>query len=214
MWRYFWGGVIPLETRYNPFLEGYAAAAKSLQLCPTLCNPVDGSPPGSPIPGILQRDDWQWICPQGYSWLALSPSLPFPGLCQAWGRVFWHPRGKDTPSSLLLILLPAVTLLSVHPPIHPPLPSGTPRPPAPTPTPHHPTRRRPAVWTETLVPRELWASYWIFILKTQPSFPNILGPLCLIFLKQSSRPARYTVLWFPNLNCLWKLTIIHPMPEP
>ena len=31
-----------------------AAAAKSLQLCPTLCDPIDGSPPDSPIPGILQ----------------------------------------------------------------------------------------------------------------------------------------------------------------
>ena len=31
-----------------------AAAAKSLQSCPTLCSPIDGSPPGSPIPGILQ----------------------------------------------------------------------------------------------------------------------------------------------------------------
>ena len=31
-----------------------AAAAKSLQSCPTLCNPIDGSSPGSPIPGILQ----------------------------------------------------------------------------------------------------------------------------------------------------------------
>ena len=31
-----------------------AAAAKSLQSCPTLCDPIDGSPPGSPIPGILQ----------------------------------------------------------------------------------------------------------------------------------------------------------------
>ena len=31
-----------------------AAAAKSIQLCPTLCDPIDGSPPGSPIPGILQ----------------------------------------------------------------------------------------------------------------------------------------------------------------
>ena len=30
------------------------AAAKSLQLCPTLCDPIDGSPPGSPVPGILQ----------------------------------------------------------------------------------------------------------------------------------------------------------------
>ena len=31
-----------------------AIAAKSLQSCPTLCNPIDGSPPGSPVPGILQ----------------------------------------------------------------------------------------------------------------------------------------------------------------
>ena len=37
-----------------------AAAAKSLQLCPTLCDPIDGSPPGSPIPGILQARTLQW----------------------------------------------------------------------------------------------------------------------------------------------------------
>ena len=36
------------------FLIAYAAAAKSLQLCPILCDPIDGSPPGSPGPGILQ----------------------------------------------------------------------------------------------------------------------------------------------------------------
>ena len=36
----------------EPGLESAAAAAKSLQLCPTLCDPIDGSPPGSPIPGI------------------------------------------------------------------------------------------------------------------------------------------------------------------
>ena len=35
-------------------LKWTAAAAKSLQLCPTLCDPIDGNPPGSPIPGILQ----------------------------------------------------------------------------------------------------------------------------------------------------------------
>ena len=33
-------------------------AAKSLQSCPTLCNPIDGSPPGSPVPGILQQEHW------------------------------------------------------------------------------------------------------------------------------------------------------------
>ena len=38
-----------------------AAAAKSLQLCPTLCNPKDGSPPGSPIPGILQTRTLEWV---------------------------------------------------------------------------------------------------------------------------------------------------------
>ena len=38
-----------------------AALAKSLQSCPTLCNPIDGSPPGSPIPGILQARTPEWV---------------------------------------------------------------------------------------------------------------------------------------------------------
>ena len=38
-----------------------AAAAKSLQSCPTLCDPIDGSPPGSPIPGILQARALEWV---------------------------------------------------------------------------------------------------------------------------------------------------------
>ena len=38
-----------------------AAAAKSLQSCPTLCGPRDGSPPGSPIPGILQARTLEWV---------------------------------------------------------------------------------------------------------------------------------------------------------
>ena len=37
------------------------AAAKSLQSCPTLCDPTDGSPPGSPVPGILQARTLQWV---------------------------------------------------------------------------------------------------------------------------------------------------------
>ena len=41
--------------------EGLAAAAKSLQSCPTLCDPIDGSPPGSPIPGILQARTLEWV---------------------------------------------------------------------------------------------------------------------------------------------------------
>ena len=38
-----------------------AAAAKSLQLCPILCDPVDSSPPGSPVPGILQVRTLEWV---------------------------------------------------------------------------------------------------------------------------------------------------------
>ena len=41
--------------------ENYAAAAKSLQSCPTLCDPIDGSPPGSSVPGILQARIWSGL---------------------------------------------------------------------------------------------------------------------------------------------------------
>ena len=44
-----------------PMLPGLAAAAKSLQLCPTLCDPTDGSPTGSPAPGILQARTLEWV---------------------------------------------------------------------------------------------------------------------------------------------------------
>ena len=44
------------------WLSGHAAAAaKSLQLCLTLCDPIDGSPPGSPVPGILQARTLEWV---------------------------------------------------------------------------------------------------------------------------------------------------------
>ena len=39
----------------------YADAAKSLQSFPTLCDPIDGSPPGSPVPGILQARTLEWV---------------------------------------------------------------------------------------------------------------------------------------------------------
>ena len=46
--------------RFSISLITAAAAAKSLQLCPTLCNPID-SPPGSPVPGILQARTLEWV---------------------------------------------------------------------------------------------------------------------------------------------------------
>jgi len=43
------------------FFTIWATAAKSLQSCPTLCDPIDGSPPGSPVPGILQARTLEWV---------------------------------------------------------------------------------------------------------------------------------------------------------
>ena len=43
------------------YKDAAAAAAKSLQSCPTLCNPIDGSTPGSPVPGILQARTLEWV---------------------------------------------------------------------------------------------------------------------------------------------------------
>ena len=45
-----------------------AAAAKSLQSCPTLCDPIDGSPPGSPVPGILQARTMEWVAIFSNAW--------------------------------------------------------------------------------------------------------------------------------------------------
>ena len=42
-------------------VDAAAAAAKSLQSCPTLCDPRDGSPPGSPVPGIFQARTLEWV---------------------------------------------------------------------------------------------------------------------------------------------------------
>ena len=58
----------PSLAYYMPAAAAAAAAAKSLttttkslQSCPTLCDPTDGSPPGSPVPGILQARTLEWV---------------------------------------------------------------------------------------------------------------------------------------------------------
>ena len=50
-----------LTPRKKSYGKPAAAAAKSLQSCPTLCDPIDGSPPGSPAPGILQARTLEWV---------------------------------------------------------------------------------------------------------------------------------------------------------
>ena len=63
--RSIWGVLGPGDKPMFPALAGAflttAAAAKSLQSRPTLCDPIDGSPPGSAVPGILQARTLEWV---------------------------------------------------------------------------------------------------------------------------------------------------------
>ena len=56
-YRFLWRHSIS----WNIGLDQTAAAAVSLQSCPTLCDPMDGSPPGSLVPGILQARTLEWV---------------------------------------------------------------------------------------------------------------------------------------------------------
>ena len=53
----------------NTFHQIAAAAAKSLQSCPTLCDPIDSSPSGSAIPGILQARTLEWVATPVHEWV-------------------------------------------------------------------------------------------------------------------------------------------------
>ena len=55
------GNIKELNIHLSLWQVNAAAAAKSLQSCPTLCNPIDGSPPGSAVPGILQARTLEWV---------------------------------------------------------------------------------------------------------------------------------------------------------
>ena len=59
-WAGLGGGVGRGGGDGRALLERAAAPARSLQSCPTLCDPIDGSPPGSPVPGILQARVLEW----------------------------------------------------------------------------------------------------------------------------------------------------------
>ena len=65
--RVFGGSVARWHLDFSPInfrlltFRTAAAAAKSLQSCPTLCDPIDSSPPGSPVPGILQARTLEWV---------------------------------------------------------------------------------------------------------------------------------------------------------
>ena len=66
--------------------SSFAAAAKSLQSCPTLCSPIDGSPPGSTVPGILQARTLEWVAisfSNAWKWKVKVKSLSHVRLTEA-----------------------------------------------------------------------------------------------------------------------------------
>ena len=71
------------------------AAAKSLQSCPTLCDPIDGSSPGSPIPGILQARTLEWVAisfSNAWKWKVKVKSLSLVGLLATpWAAAYQAP---------------------------------------------------------------------------------------------------------------------------
>ena len=75
------------------------AATKSLQLCPTLCDPIDGSPLGSSVPGILQARTLEWVTisfSNAWKWKVKVKSLsPIPLFATPWSAAYQAPPSVD-----------------------------------------------------------------------------------------------------------------------
>ena len=80
---------------YSTFPAAAAAAAKSLQLCLTLCHPIHDSPPGSPVPGILQARTLEWVAisfSNAWKWKVKVKSLsPVRLLATPWTAAYKAP---------------------------------------------------------------------------------------------------------------------------
>ena len=87
-----------------------AAAAKSLQSCPTLCNPIDNSPPGCPIPGILQARTLEWVdisFSNAWKWKVKGRSLSrFWLLATPWTAIYQAPLSMGFSSQKYCSRLP------------------------------------------------------------------------------------------------------------
>ena len=94
----FWWYGTPLKPCITP---AAAAAAESLQSCPTLCDPRDGSPPGSPVPGILQARTLGWVAisfSNEWKWKVKVKSLShFRLLATPWTAAHQVPPSMDFP---------------------------------------------------------------------------------------------------------------------
>ena len=93
----------PETTSFSQHLCSPAAAAtaKSLQSCPTLCDPIDSSPPGSPVPGILQARTLEWVAisfSNAWKWRVKVKSFSRDRLLATpWTAAYQAPRPWDFP---------------------------------------------------------------------------------------------------------------------
>ena len=83
------------KSKYPYSAAAAAAAAESRQSCPTLCDPIDGSPPGSPVPGILQARTLEWVAisfSSAWKWKVKVKSLSCVRLLATpWAAAFQAP---------------------------------------------------------------------------------------------------------------------------
>ena len=86
IWKFLYCWSLTWRLSSITLLECAAAATKSLQLCSTLCIPIDGSPPGSPVPGILQARTLEWIAIDECSCVVVWTFFGIAFLC------FWNEK--------------------------------------------------------------------------------------------------------------------------
>ena len=120
----------------NKYLGGPAAAAasKSFQSCPTLCDPIDGSPPGSPGPGILQARTLEWIA-ISFSKVILS-SVQFCHSVVSDSLWPHEPQHTRPPCPTLTPVVYSTHVHRVSDAIQPSHPPSSPFPPVPNPSQH------------------------------------------------------------------------------
>ena len=118
-----------------PWIYSLQSAAKLLPSCPTLCNPIDSSPPGSPVPGILQARTLEWVA---ISFSKSTVSVQFSSVAQSCPTLC-DPMNCSTPGLPVHHQLPEYTQTQVHrvsDAIQPSHPLLSPSPPAPNPSQH------------------------------------------------------------------------------
>ena len=120
--------LFPALKSYLPFI-----LVQSLQLCLTLCNPMDHGPPGSSVHGIFQARVLEWVAVSFY------PSVQFSSVAQSFSPTLCDPMNCSTPGLPVHHQLPEFTQTHVHrvsDAIQPFHPLSSPSPPAPNPTQH------------------------------------------------------------------------------